>query len=344
MESIFDSSSKYFGKTASSDWMEGYTGALSNLASLFSTPSVSDTWRTAQNITNQVNDYFNKVSPVNTGSIGSVASTTASSNAATLMSAFPQLLDTVKATGEEIDAYLQKYAYDTLDKFAPGWQDMMSATTNAATNVANFASQFVSELYPTMANNLMSLGDQATAQASTLLQGQLPGDVLSMVRQGSAERAVSGLGASGSMSTGTAARNLTMRDLGLNSLNAMTLGSTMAGTASSLYGQVGSLGTATGQMLGSPATYGATGAQAISALVPDSTSNQWLGAAGNLASVLGSTSLTDPNQLASLYAELAKYNTELEWTKAVSAANQLTGASSMVQGQQFGSGLFGGLS
>ena len=268
------------------------------------------------------------------------AGSTASSNQDAIVDSIPEVSDALLSAGETIDAYLMEFMQGALDEFAPGWQDMLEAGTQAAVDVSDFANDFVTNYYPDMAANMTETAGLMTDQANSLLQGEMPADVLAAVRRGSAEQAVAGLGMSGETSGGTASRNLQARDLGLTSLDLIAMGGTLGEQASGVYGGLTSIASATTSMLGSAASVANQGSSAISQLLPGSSLEDWMSGLSSLTSQL-SSQLTDPSDIASLYAEFAQMASEYDWTTRLSEMNALTGMSAASMGSSSGSSMFG---
>lgn len=247
----------------------------------------------------------------------------------------------VRASGMETDAYLRAAMYNTLNQYAPGWQTMMAATTGAAQNVASFAQNFLTQVYPMMSANLQTTGNIASQQANQMLQGRVPGDVLAQVRRASAERAVAGLGMSGDMSAGSSARNMQARDLGLTSLNVMQAGESMAGTANSIYQQLGNTAQLGGSLLGAAASVGATGAQAIAALTPESTASTWMSSIGNLSGILANAGAVDPTAVLQAHTQASSERTNLDWVRRLTLANYALGSAGLAAGNMAGGSTLG---
>lgn len=105
------------------------------------------------------------------------------------------------------------------------------ANLPAAQRLAGQVNRFNTEQFSAMLDlALPGLRQQATANTAALLRGELPADVQSSILRSGAARAL-GMGAGG---TGFG-RNLTMRDLGLTSLQAQQMGFGQFGTLASMY-------------------------------------------------------------------------------------------------------------
>lgn len=270
------------------------------------------------------------------------ATAAAQGNVNRVLANLPKVIDTVTASGKDIDAYIQEATYKMLDQFAPGWQGMMESTTEAAGQVADFAQSFLKQVYPKIAGDLTALGDTATRQAQTMMQGQVPGDVMAQIRAASAERATAGMGMTGG-AAGSASRNLVARDLGLTSLQIKTQGQSMAQTAAGLYGQLTSAGTATGALLGAPASVGQAGASAINQLAPDLTGKDWLSTINNLVGTLGQAGTVNPTQVMSNFQQSASEAANFDWVKRLSQANLMLSTAGANLGMGYGQTGWGGI-
>jgi len=272
----------------------------------------------------------------------SAANSAAQGNVSRLLGSMPKIIDTVKATGKELDAYIQQAMFSMYDNIAPGWREMVQSAAGAAGNVSAFAKDFAERLFPEISKNLMSMGGTATQQAQKMMRGEIPGDVMSQIRSASAERSVAGLGMTGGAS-GSASRNLTARDLGTTSLAVMQQGQGMAQTAAGLYAQLTGTGTATGALLGAPASVGATGAQAINAMTPDLTGKDWLNTINGLLGTLGRAGTVDPTSVMSNYQNATQIQSNLDWIKKQSAANLMLGSAGLMSGMGAGAAAYGGI-
>jgi hypothetical protein len=115
----------------------------------------------------------------------------------------------------------------------PGWKKLVSTTAAATQRSVDEISMFLASTAPAMLQSGADLATQQGSIAKSLMSGELPEDMQRMITTRAAEKG-GAVGLFGN-AEGGAARNLELRDLGLGSLQAMTLGASMAEKTSGIW-------------------------------------------------------------------------------------------------------------
>ena len=108
----------------------------------------------------------------------------------------------------------------------PGWKKLVSSTAAATQRSVDDISMFLASTAPAMLQSGADLASKQAGIAKSLMSGELPEDMQRLISTRAAEQG-GAVGLFGN-AEGGAARNLELRDLGLGSLQAMTLGASMA--------------------------------------------------------------------------------------------------------------------
>lgn len=143
-------------------------------------------------------------------------------------------IDTTVTTTQQLNALLADEFYGAMDVANPGWRDQLTALSDQTLDSVQL-SQFLNDKYAKpLAESGLNAAQKLFSISDSLMNGEIPKDVQAQMEKGMAEQSWR-TGSTSGVAEGSFGSSL-YQNLGLTSLQMVSLGSGMANQANQLYG------------------------------------------------------------------------------------------------------------
>ena len=143
-------------------------------------------------------------------------------------------IDTTVTTTQQLNALLADEFYGAMDVANPGWRDQISALSEQTLDSVQL-SKFLNDKYAKpLAESGLNAAQKLYSISDSLMSGEIPKDVQAQMEKGMAEQSWR-TGSTSGVAEGSFGSSL-YQNLGLTSLQMISLGSGMANQANQLYG------------------------------------------------------------------------------------------------------------